>query len=131
MTEQQATRQRRLDREKAAYRYTTALDNGDIDTIATVLQQAERDPELEQMILGIHGAYAAEDGSASAPGEVEIPPFSLRSLSPAPALPPGSTLPPPVHRHSSAILDRCPGASSRIGGRCTDRQFPDLFCSSF
>ncbi len=51
MTEQQATRQRRLDREKAAYRYTTALDNGDIDTIATVLQQAERDPELEQMIL--------------------------------------------------------------------------------
>src|SRR5258708_39542510 len=80
MTEHQAIRQRRLDREKAAYRYTTALDQGDIDTIATVLQQAERDPELEQMILEIHEAYTAGDGPASTPIEVEIPSFSLRSL---------------------------------------------------
>lgn len=101
MTEHQATRQRRLDREKAAYRYTTALDQGDIDTIATVLQQAERDPELERMILEIHGAYATEDGPASTPIEVEIPSFSLRSLPPAPTLPPGSTLPTPVRRQRS------------------------------
>ncbi len=101
MTEQQATRQRRLDREKAAYRYTTALDNGDIDTIATVLQQAERDPELEQMILEIHGAYAAGDGSASTPIEVKTPPFSLSSLPPVPTLPPGSTLPTPARMHRS------------------------------
>lgn len=100
MTEQQATRQQRLAREKAAYRYTTALDNGDIDTIATVLQQAERDPELEQMILEIHGAYAG-DGSVSALGEVERPPFSLPALPPVPTLPPSSTFPTPARRHRS------------------------------
>ena len=99
MTEQQATRLQRLAREKTAYRYTTALDNGDLDTIATILQQAERDSELEQMILEIHGAYAAEDGLVSAPIEVEISPFSLPSLPPVPTLPPSSTLPPPARRH--------------------------------
>lgn len=103
MTEQQITRFQRLAREKAIYCYTTALDNGDLDTIATVLQQAERDPELEQMILEIHRAYAPEDDFVSVPVGEEIPPLALSSLTPIPALPPDSTFPTPPHRHRSRL----------------------------
>jgi hypothetical protein len=56
----QATRQARLMREKALYRYTTALESGDMNAIADVWHEAEQDAPLEQMLLDIHSAYTGE-----------------------------------------------------------------------
>ncbi len=61
MDEKQATRQQRLTREKALYRYTTALESGDIDTLASVLEDAKHDSLLEQMILEVQDVYQDED----------------------------------------------------------------------
>jgi hypothetical protein len=61
MHDPQTTRQQRLTREKSLFRYTTALEAGDMATIANVLHEAEHDPMLEQMILDLHGVYADED----------------------------------------------------------------------
>lgn len=61
MHEQRLTRQQRLAREKAVYRYMTALDSGDVDTIAAILHEAERDPALQQMILEVQDFYQNED----------------------------------------------------------------------
>src|ERR1035437_760147 len=46
-----------LQREKMLYRYSTALERGDFETVAAVLKQAEKDPALERMILDINMAY--------------------------------------------------------------------------
>ena len=54
---QQATRGQRIARERAVYRYTTALASGDVDTLVAVLQEAEHDPVLEQMVVETHTAY--------------------------------------------------------------------------
>ena len=51
---------RRVALEMAAYRYTRALEVGDHDTIAAILLEAEHDAELEQIILEINDALAAE-----------------------------------------------------------------------
>jgi hypothetical protein len=49
-----------LAREKALFKYTSALERGDFEVVTVVLQQAERDPLLEQMILEINEAYQVE-----------------------------------------------------------------------
>jgi hypothetical protein len=54
-----ARRESRL-REKALYRYMDALERGDFEIMARILQQAERDPELEAMIWEVQTAYLAE-----------------------------------------------------------------------
>jgi hypothetical protein len=46
-----------LQREKMLYRYSSALERGDFETVAAVLQQAEQDPYLERMVLDIDLAY--------------------------------------------------------------------------
>lgn len=51
-------------RERATYRYLEALDSGDINTIAELLQQAVYDAPLEQMLLEAHQAYFQEEQSA-------------------------------------------------------------------
>lgn len=65
MAEQQTDKRRQIDRDKALYRYVRALDRGDLDAIAAVLQQAERDPMLEQIILETHEAFLAEEDSTA------------------------------------------------------------------
>ncbi|MCC6456933.1 MAG: hypothetical protein IT328_18400 [Caldilineaceae bacterium] len=63
MSEQQKRQldpRKHFDREKMLLRYTVALDNGDFETIAAILQLAEIDTELERMILEINDVYAAE-----------------------------------------------------------------------
>jgi hypothetical protein len=50
------------EREKAIYRYIQALDNGDMDGVAKVLELALYDSELERIIEEIDLAYAEEDG---------------------------------------------------------------------
>jgi len=54
MSEQQMVRQSRLRREKELYRYSSALERGDLDMLEAVLHDAERDSMLVQMILEIH-----------------------------------------------------------------------------
>jgi hypothetical protein len=52
--------QRQFDREKIVLRYLVALDGGDLDTIAAILQEAEQDAELEKMLLEVNDLAAAE-----------------------------------------------------------------------
>jgi predicted ester cyclase len=51
---------RQMSREKLLFRYSNALERGDFDTIADVLETARRDPILERMILEVHEVYVAE-----------------------------------------------------------------------
>ena len=52
--------------ERSIDRYIRALDSGDLDEIAIVLQSAERDDELDQIIEEVNLAYAEEMGFSSA-----------------------------------------------------------------
>jgi RNA polymerase primary sigma factor len=56
----QRERARRLEREKALYRYGSALERGDFDLVSRILQEAERDPALERLILEVNRAYMQE-----------------------------------------------------------------------
>lgn len=92
MPESLQKRQERLAREKLLYRYTSALEDGDLDTIAVVLQEAEQDRVLEQQILDLHTAYQ-EAGEMAAPLQEAaagmLPPdgHAIETL-PTPLLPP-------------------------------------------
>lgn len=46
--------------ERLLFRYTSALERGDFDTVAAVLREAERDPRLEQMIVEVNAVYSAQ-----------------------------------------------------------------------
>lgn len=54
MREQEAARRQRLAYEKTLYRYSNALERGDLDTIIAILHAAENDPHLEQLIFETH-----------------------------------------------------------------------------
>lgn len=54
--------ERRLMLEKMLLRYSVALEAGDFDTVAAILQAAEMDGELETMILALNDEYATELG---------------------------------------------------------------------
>lgn len=49
-----------LAREKLLYRYINAIERGDFETVAFVLQQAENDAELENMIVGVNEVLSDE-----------------------------------------------------------------------
>jgi hypothetical protein len=53
-------------REEAVYRYTSALERGDFETVVSVLAQAEQDAELERMIVEVNEVLAAEHEAAAA-----------------------------------------------------------------
>lgn len=46
--------------EHILFRYSSALERGDFETVADVLREAERDPALEAMLLELNEVYAAE-----------------------------------------------------------------------
>jgi hypothetical protein len=48
----------RLQREKALYLYTSALERGDFETVEMILEQAVHDADLERMICEIHEVIA-------------------------------------------------------------------------
>jgi hypothetical protein len=56
-------------REKAVYRYTSALERGDFETVAAILAQAEIDTDLERMIVEVNVALATEHEAAAAENE--------------------------------------------------------------
>ncbi len=51
---------RQLAREKSVFRYSSALERGDFDTVTQVLQEAERDPALAQMISEMNAVFESE-----------------------------------------------------------------------
>lgn len=50
----------RLAREGTLLRYCAALERGDLETVASVLEAAETDPVLDQKIQELHQAYQEE-----------------------------------------------------------------------
>ncbi|MFN2154582.1 MAG: S1 RNA-binding domain-containing protein, partial [Anaerolineae bacterium] len=60
MSRKQRERARLLEREKALYRYGSALERGDFDLVSRILQGAEQDPALERLILELNRAYLCE-----------------------------------------------------------------------
>ena len=61
MDKQQPTREQLLMREKALFAYMDAYERGDFDTMSRVLQQAEQDLELGDLIWNVLAAYQAEE----------------------------------------------------------------------
>ena len=51
---------RQLAREKALYRYSSALERGDFEVVSSTLREAEQDPLLERMLLEVNEVYCAE-----------------------------------------------------------------------
>ena len=49
-------------RDQAIDRYMQALDQGDIDTVEAILNQAAYDPELDRLLHEVHIALYVEDG---------------------------------------------------------------------
>ena len=58
------------ERLQALYRYTHALESGDIDAATAVLSEAEHDAVLERMILEFNDVYQDEDRVAVHPNDV-------------------------------------------------------------
>jgi hypothetical protein len=69
--EQIAHEQDALARERDAYLYITALDRGDFETMEPLLERAQGDPLLAQMLDEIHEAIAKEDGIVVSPEELQ------------------------------------------------------------
>lgn len=55
-----------LEREKKAFLYSSALERGDFETIALMLEEAQRDATLERMILEINEVLGRECDEALA-----------------------------------------------------------------
>jgi hypothetical protein len=51
----------RLKHERALWRYVTALEEGDLDTLALIMQQAEHDETLERLILEMHETFQTDE----------------------------------------------------------------------
>jgi len=63
-------------RELALHRYIQAFDQGDLDVIEAVLNEALNDPELDQQIASVNAAMHAEAGLQSIEKDAEV----VRSL---------------------------------------------------
>lgn len=61
MDKQRPTREQRLARERAIITYMDAYERGDFDTMSMVLQQAEHDSELGDLLWNVLAAYQAEE----------------------------------------------------------------------
>ena len=66
MSNQQTQQMTQLDREKAAFLYSSALERGDFETVALMLEEAQRDATLERMILEINEVFGRECDDALA-----------------------------------------------------------------
>lgn len=69
MNEQRTPRTRYL--VQVLYRYTRALESGDLETVAAILSEAEHDRALERMLLEVNEVYQAADNAVVSPGEIE------------------------------------------------------------
>jgi hypothetical protein len=60
MNRQKTERARQLAREKALYRYSSALERSDFEVVSSTLKEAEGDPVLARMLLELNEAHRAE-----------------------------------------------------------------------
>jgi len=60
MNGRETERTRQLAREKALYRYGSALERGDFEVVSSILEKAERSPVLEHMLLEVNEVYRTE-----------------------------------------------------------------------
>jgi hypothetical protein len=67
MKEQLETRLQ--ERVKMLYRYTSAMESGDIDVVAAILAEAQYDSVLERMILEVNEVYQIEDRTVVHPDD--------------------------------------------------------------
>lgn len=84
MYTQEENRSTRLAREKDVYRYTTALESGDIDTLAVLWHKAQHDATLEAMLLETQSFYMNEGLRARAI-DADIAAEVLETVLPTPA----------------------------------------------
>jgi hypothetical protein len=70
-------------RVQVLHRYMCAMESGDVDTIATVLRQAEHDDALEHMILEVNEVYQQEDHTIVRPADVALAQQHLFTAIPA------------------------------------------------
>lgn len=66
MSEKRVNNNGQLARERALYQYANALERGDFEIIETILDEATRDTDLEQMIIELHETYENENQSIHA-----------------------------------------------------------------
>lgn len=59
-------------RNRLIYQYVQGLDTGDLDCVASVLEAAMEDPELDRMIGEINLSYHEEEQLASLTAEVQL-----------------------------------------------------------
>lgn len=64
MNKRKPTDARQLMRERLLFRYSSALERGDFETLETVLLEAQHDPTLGDLILDLNRAYEAELSAA-------------------------------------------------------------------
>jgi len=69
MSERSRTSEDRLANERALYRYQRALERGDIDTLAALLQEASANQELEEMICTMHEQHQPAEQRPARAGE--------------------------------------------------------------
>lgn len=69
MSEQQE-REHVTSRLQALYRYTCAMESGDIEALTLILHKAGQDPALERMILRFNEVYQQEEDTAVQPSEI-------------------------------------------------------------
>ena len=91
MYTQKEDRSARLAREKDVYRYTTAMESGDIDTIALLWHKAQHDAALEEMLLETQNFYMNESLRARAI-DADIAAEVLETVLPTPVAMPEETL---------------------------------------
>jgi hypothetical protein len=83
MNNQQPTRQQRLEREKQLHLYMDAFERGDFDRMTQILNKAEQDPELGDLIWKVQAAYVAEHESEEREHDVEVVRHLLRTYIPS------------------------------------------------
>jgi uncharacterized tellurite resistance protein B-like protein len=71
-----------LEYEKILFRYSSALQRGDFEAVAAVLELAQADPELERLLLQLNQAYVSPSAAPLEPeaGAVPAPQRWLSSL---------------------------------------------------
>jgi len=72
MDKQQFSQEQRRAREEALHLYMDAFERGDFDRMTLILQQAEQDTELGNLIWEVHAAYEAEQESERRENDVEL-----------------------------------------------------------
>lgn len=139
---------RQYEREKALFKYSSALERGDFETVATVLRDAESDPTLERMILEANEVYCTEQevvmtevdatlvrdlvqkylpSAATSEEEMELPPITVSDV--VARMQSDARLKTHVEREPKAVLERLRQAEVPLPENLSQRGVRELFQS--